>query len=131
MKILDTSNNYIVKNVAVKSQVKEWQADNVISLVNEDNTVHFIARYRKEKTGNLDENQIRKIIDEKNKIDSLIKAKENAIKNIDEQGKLTAELNDSIVDATSLSEVEDIYAHLTKERKRLKQILQLKMDLCL
>ena len=65
---------------------KKWQVSNLLELVAQDNSVHFIARYRKEKTGNLDENQIRGIIEKYNTFRSLNELKDKVIKNIDEQG---------------------------------------------
>ena len=70
------NNNQIIPEISNKLNFNICQVENVLSLTEEDNTVHFIARYRKERTGNLDENDIRSIIDLKKKIDNLIKAKE-------------------------------------------------------
>ncbi|NQU78702.1 S1 RNA-binding domain-containing protein [Candidatus Woesearchaeota archaeon] len=91
--------------------------NNVLNLVDDDNTVHFIARYRKEKTGNLNEEQIRLIISSRDKSQNLYKAKIKAIKNIEEQGKLTEELRNSIEQAKSMTIVEDLYAPYKRKKK--------------
>lgn len=103
--------------ISNKLNIKSWQVKSVIELVKDDNTVHFIARYRKEKTGDIDENLIREIIEENNIYEKLVKAKEIAIKNIEEQGKLTPELQKKITDSKTLLEVEDLYAPYKRIKK--------------
>jgi len=93
------------------------QVESVLNLSNEDNTVHFIARYRKERTGNLDENYIRKIIDLDKFYTKLAEAKESVISKIDEQGLLTEKIKAAILSATTISLVEDIYTPFKKKRK--------------
>lgn len=78
--------------------------------MDEGATVPFIARYRKERTGDLDENQIRDIIDTRKREENLYKAKCTAIEGIREQGLLTDELEATLQNAKTLKEVEDIYA---------------------
>ncbi len=103
--------------ISKKLSIPDWKVKNTIELLSSDNTVHFIARYRKEQTGNLDENHIRDIIELKSSIEKLNKAKQSAIKNIDEQGKLTPGLKSQIESATTLLEVEDIYAPYKRAKK--------------
>ena len=77
----------------------------------------FIARYRKEATGNLDEKEIRAILENFSKIEALYKAKVTAINGISEQGKLTPELEESIIKAETLKAVEDIYKPYRLKKK--------------
>ncbi|OVE74656.1 hypothetical protein BVX95_01630 [archaeon D22] len=103
--------------ISTELNLLNWQVKNVLDMMSEDNTVHFIARYRKEKTGNLDENEIRSVIELNEKIVKLEKARESAIKNIDEQGKLTEELKSKILACKTIQEVEDIYEPYKRTRK--------------
>lgn len=93
------------------------QTSNVLKLVNDDCTVHFIARYRKEMTSNLDEEGIRSIITLHDKEIKLDKAKDNALDSIREQGKLTPELESKINLAEALSHVDDLYTPFKRKRK--------------
>src|SRR5579862_7272039 len=81
----------------------------VIELLDDGNTVPFIARYRKEATGNLDEVQIQAVADRAEALRALHGRKHDVLRIIAEQGKLTAELAQSIVDAATLQAVEDLY----------------------
>lgn len=108
--------NY-VEFICSELNLKKSQVENVLKLIEELNTVPFIARYRKEVTGNLDENVIRAIVDIREKQINLFKAKESALKNIEEQDKLTKELEDSIIKAKTLKEVEDLYAPYKRKKK--------------
>ncbi len=83
----------------------------------EGSTVPFIARYRKERTGNLDENQIRSILELQKSEENLYKAKITALTGIEEQGKLTPELRTNIEQAKTQKEVEDIYAPYRLKKK--------------
>ena len=86
-------------------------------MLDEGNTVPFIARYRKEQTGSLDEVQIRDIMERSQYIQNLEHRKEEVIRLIEEQGKLTPELQQSIVKATKLQEVEDLYRPYKQKRR--------------
>lgn len=97
--------------------VKESQVASTMALLDEGATVPFIARYRKEVTGNLDEIEIGKILDTVSYMRNVEKRKEEVIKSIEEQGKLTEELTKSIMAAKKLQEVEDIYFPYRKKRK--------------
>lgn len=100
----------------------ENQISTVLEFVVEWATVPFIARYRKEKTGNLDEEQIREILKEKTRIENLYEAKKTALNGIFEQGKLTDELKENILKAKTLKEVEDIYKPY-KSKKKTKAMI--------
>lgn len=103
----------IAKDVNV--QLKQAQA--VIDLLAEGNTVPFIARYRKEVTGSLDEVQIKAIEDRYHYIQQLETRKEEVLRLIDEQGKLTEELQQAIQAATVLQRVEDLYRPFKQKRR--------------
>ena len=107
----------IVKNVATELNLKVSQIENTMSLFDEGATVPFIARYRKEVTGNLDEEQIREVIEKVTYYRNLGKRKEEVLRLIEEQGKLTEELKTSIVNAVKLQEVEDLYLPYKKKKK--------------
>ena len=109
----------IVSNVL---EFKIFQVEAVFALHAEWATVPFIARYRKEKTGNLDENQIRDILELKTKEENLYKAKQTAINGIEELGKMTPELMENLMKAKSLKEVEDIYKPY-KSKKKTKAMI--------
>lgn len=108
--------------VSKETGVKSSQAEQVIKLLEEGNTVPFIARYRKEQTGSLDEVQIKAVEDRYNYIQQLEQRKEEVIRLIDEQGKLTEELSVSIQNATVLQRVEDLYRPY-KQKRRTKAII--------
>lgn len=103
--------------ISKELNLKPFQVEKTLNLLEEQNTVPFIARYRKEVTGNLDENQIRKIQEIRQKEENIFKAKQSALKNIEEQGKLVPQLKENIVNAKTLKEVEDLYAPFKKKKK--------------
>jgi len=107
----------IVASVAKELSFKVPQVENTIKLFDEGATIPFIARYRKEVTGNLDEEQIRDVIEKITYYRNLEKRKEEVIRLIEEQGKLTEELHKSIVNAMKLQEVEDLYLPYKKKKK--------------
>lgn len=96
---------------------REKQISAVISMLEDGNTVPFIARYRKERTGSLDEVQIREIADENTRITNLQDRKEEVLRLIDEQGKLSASLSKEIKNAATLQKVEDLYLPYKKKKK--------------
>lgn len=112
-------NQEIIKQISNELNVKENQVENTLNLLMEGNTVPFIARYRKEATGALDEEQIRKINEVYEYQVNLLKRKEDVIRLIDEKGLLTEELKQQIMGATKLVEVEDLYRPY-KEKKKTK-----------
>ncbi|WP_419960045.1 Tex family protein [Psychrobacillus sp. BM2] len=103
--------------VSKDTGVKSSQAEQVIKLLEEGNTVPFIARYRKEQTGSLDEVQIKAVEDRYNYIQQLEQRKEEILRLIEEQGKLTEELTASINNATVLQRVEDLYRPYKQKRR--------------
>jgi protein Tex len=107
----------LLGKISAELAISQKQVNNVISLLNEGNTVPFIARYRKEQTGALDEVQIRNILERWEYVQNLEQRKEEVIRLIDEQGKLTAELNEQIVKAEKLQEVEDLYRPYKQKRR--------------
>jgi len=112
-------NKDIINEIAKELNIKITQVESVLTLLEEGNTIPFIARYRKEKTGSLDEEQIRKINEVYEYQVSLLKRKEDVIRLIDEKGLLTEELRDSIMKCDKLIEVEDLYRPY-KEKKKTK-----------
>lgn len=119
-------NQEIITNLASKLNIKESQITAVLNMLNEGATVPFIARYRKEATGALDEEAIRTINDEFEYQVNLLKKKEDVIRLIDEKGLLTEDLKNNIMASTRLVEVDDLYLPL-KKRKKLKRQQQLSL----
>ncbi|EOR26215.1 S1 RNA-binding domain-containing protein [Niallia nealsonii AAU1] len=103
--------------IAKEQNVSMKQVKSVITLIEDGNTVPFIARYRKEQTGALDEVQIKDIIDRYTYIQNLAQRKEEVIRLIEEQGKLTEELRKNITKAIKLQEVEDLYRPYKQKRR--------------
>mgnify|MGYP004529622021 FL=1 len=112
-------NDFIINEIANELDVKVNQVEIVLKLLEEDNTIPFIARYRKDATGALDEEKIRKIDEVYQYQVNLSKRKEDVIRLIDEKGLLTDELRDSIMKCSKLVEVEDLYRPF-KEKKKTK-----------
>jgi protein Tex len=110
------------EQIAKELDLKIFQTSIVLELTAEGATVPFIARYRKERTGWLDENQIRDIIELKTKIENLYKAKQTAINGITEMGAMTPELLENILKAKTLKEVEEIYKPY-KSKKKTKAMI--------
>jgi protein Tex len=112
-------NNIIIKEIGSNLNIKESQIIATLKLLEEGNTIPFIARYRKEATNNLDEEQIRAISEVYEYQVSLLKRKEDVIRLIDEKGLMTEELKNSILNANKLVDVEDLYRPY-KEKKKTK-----------
>lgn len=121
-------NDEIIKNITLELGIKEYQVNNTLSLLSEGATIPFIARYRKEATGSLDENQIGSINEVYTYQVNLLKRKEDVIRLIDEKGLLTPELEEEIRKASKLVEVEDLYRPF-KEKKKTKATEAIKMGL--
>ncbi|SUN35890.1 transcription accessory protein [Streptococcus downei MFe28] len=111
-----------IKVIAQELGIKASQIQAVLDLTQEGNTIPFIARYRKEKTGNLDEVAIKAIIDKDKSLRALAERKETVLAKIEEQGKLTPELKQAIQTADKLAEVEELYLPY-KEKRRTKATL--------
>lgn len=112
-------NEKIIKNIASDLNVKDSQVASALKLLSEGATIPFIARYRKEVTGALNEEQLRKINEVYAYEVNLLERKESVIKLIDEKGLLTDELKEKILNAEKLVEVEDLYRPF-KEKKKTK-----------
>lgn len=107
----------LIQTIAQDTGVKPQQAERTIALLDEGNTVPFIARYRKEMTGQLDETQIRAIEERLRYLRNLSVRKEEVLRLIEEQGKLTDELRKAIEKAVKLQEVEDLYRPYKQKRR--------------
>ncbi|MCI2943981.1 RNA-binding transcriptional accessory protein [Staphylococcus haemolyticus] len=107
----------LMNEIVSKYQFSEKQVKSVLELLEENNTVPFIARYRKEATGGLDEVQIKQISDEYQYVANLQKRKDEVIHNIEQQGLLTNELKEDILKQTKLQRVEDLYRPFKQKKK--------------
>ncbi|MFC5652817.1 Tex family protein [Paenibacillus solisilvae] len=107
----------IVKRIAAEISLPITKVKSAVSLLDEGNTIPFIARYRKEMTGELDENELRSIEEKLQYMRNLETRKREVIRLIDEQGKLTEELRQSIESSVKLQEVEDLYRPYRQKRK--------------
>jgi len=112
----------IIQTISGEFNIKPVQVENTIKLIDEGNTIPFIARYRKEVTGNLSDEVLRDLNDRLNYLRNLEKRKEEVIRSIEEQGKLTDELFVMIGTAKTLAEVEDLYRPY-KQKKRTRAII--------
>ena len=127
----------IFEQIAKELNIKVGQVENTVKLIDEGNTIPFIARYRKEVTGNLDDEILRNLEQKLQYLRNLEQRKEDVIRLIDELGELTDELKNEILNAETLSKVEDIYlpfrpkkrtrATIAKE-KGLKPLADLILD---
>ena len=111
------SDQDIFQLIAEELRILPQQVQNTVELLDEENTIPFIARYRKEVTGKLNEEQIRFIQTEVNYFRALEERKQTVLRSIDEQGKLTSDLLQKIVKACKLQEVEDLYLPYRPRRK--------------
>ena len=109
--------NTIKKQLADEFSIAQWQVDNTIELIDEGNTIPFIARYRKEKTGTLSDDILRDFFERLNYLRSLEAKKEEILRLIDEQSSLTDEISSSIASAVTLAELEDIYRPFRPKRR--------------
>lgn len=121
-------NEFIINEIANNLNITDKQVSVVLSMLAEGNTVPFIARYRKEATGALDEETIRSINEVYEYQVNLLKRKEDVIRLIDEKGMLTDDLKNSIMNCTKLVEVEDLYRPY-KEKKKTKATEAIAMGL--
>ena len=133
---MDVINEKLMKELSLKA----FQVENAIKLIDEGNTIPFIARYRKEATGEMSDEQLRDFFERLTYLRNLEKRKEEVIRLIDEQGKLTNELKSNIEKSETMTEVEDLYrpykqkkrtrATIAKEKglEPLSQIIYLQME---
>ena len=109
--------NDFIKEISEKLNIPEWKIKNTVDLLEEGKTIPFISRYRKERTGELNEIQIRDIFDNLEYLKKLSARKEEVLKNIGEKGKLTEELKKEIENAKTLQVVEDLYLPFKTRKK--------------
>jgi len=121
-------NDSIINEIANDLQVTKKQVEVVLNLLREGNTIPFIARYRKEMTGSMDEEMIRKVHEVYTYQENLFSRKEDVIRLIDEKGLLTEELKTAILKCQKLIEVEDLYRPF-KEKKKTKATEAIKLGL--
>ena len=107
----------IAHKIAEELSINDWQVEAVIRLLDEGNTIPFIARYRKEQHGTLDDEQLRNLYERLNYLRGLEERKEAVLKSIEEQGKLTEELKLQISEAETLVAVEDLYRPYKQKRR--------------
>ena len=121
-------NKEIIDNICLELNIKEYQVNNTLKLLSEGATIPFIARYRKEATGSLDENEINKINEVYTYQVNLLKRKEDVIRLIEEKGLMTDELKENILKCNKLIDVEDLYRPF-KEKKKTKASLAISLGL--
>lgn len=107
----------IIQKIKEELQVEKWQVEAAVKLIDEGNTIPFISRYRKEVTGSLNDEQLRNLDERLTYLRSLEDKKEQVLKSIEEQGKLTDELKERILAAQTLVVVEDLYRPYRPKRK--------------
>ena len=112
-------NMNITKKISEELKIQLWQAETAINLIDEGNTIPFIARYRKEKTGSLNDEVLRNLDERLKYLRNLEERKEAVLVSIEEQGKLTDELKQQIMQAETLVAVEDLYRPY-KQKKRTR-----------
>jgi uncharacterized protein len=109
----------ISRTIAGEMKIKPWQAEAVIKLTDEGSTVPFISRYRKEATGELDDEQVRTVVERTEYLRNLVKRQDDILKRIEEQGQLTPDLQAAIEKTHKLQELEDLYLPY-KQKKRTR-----------
>lgn len=114
---MEEKNLKLVEILCEEFNIKRWQAENAVALIDDGNTVPFIARYRKEATGSMDDTMLRDFHKRLMALRSLEGKREDILRLIDEQGKLTDELSEAIENAKTLSELEDIYRPYRPKRR--------------
>ena len=118
--------NKISQIIAEELNIRENQVEAAIKLIDEGNTIPFIARYRKEVTGGLSDEVLRDLGERLTYLRNLEKRKEEVVKSIEEQGKLTEEISKSIEEAKTLAEVEDIYRPYKPKKKTRATVAKVK-----
>lgn len=114
--------NIFTKRIATQLNLPEQKVENTLALLEEGCTIPFISRYRKEKTGGMDEVQIAQIAEKNDKCKEIAKRKETIIKTITEQGKMNTELQQRIENCWEATELEDIYLPYKPKRRTRAQI---------
>ncbi len=116
----------INETLAVEFKLKQWQIDNTVQLIDDANTIPFIARYRKEATGSLDDQLLRQIYERLQYLRSLLEQKEKVSASIEEQGVMTDEIANALLNAKTLTEIEDIYRPYRPKRKTRASVAKAK-----
>ena len=104
----------ILQKLTDEFSLKPWQVENTVKLIDDGNTIPFIARYRKEVTGSLDDQLLRNLSDRLTYLRNMEEQKDKIISSIEEQNLMTDEIRKSVENATTLTELEDIYRPLNK-----------------
>lgn len=112
--------------LAAEFKLKQWQIDNTVQLIDDANTIPFIARYRKEATGSLDDQLLRQIYDRLQYLRSLQEQREKVCASIEEQGAMTEEIASALSNAKTLTEIEDIYRPYRPKRKTRASVAKAK-----
>ena len=107
----------IIQVITQELKVEKWQVEAAVKLIDEGNTIPFISRYRKEATGSLNDEQLRTLYERLSYLRNLEDKKNQVLKSIEDQGKLTAELKKQILDAQTLVVVEDLYRPYRPKRR--------------
>ena len=107
----------IIQKITQELEVKKWQVEAAVQLIDEGNTIPFISRYRKEVTGSLNDEQLRKLFERLQYLRNLEEKKEQVLATIEEQGNLTEELKAQILAAETLVVVEDLYRPYRPKRR--------------
>ena len=107
----------VLQTIKEEFKLTDLHAKNIVSLIDEGNTIPFIARYRKEMTGSCDDQVLRELFDRLTYLRNLEKRKEEVVSAIEEQGKMTDEIRAAVDKATTLTEVEDVYRPYKQKRK--------------
>ena len=108
----------IIQKITQELEVKRWQVEAAVQLIDEGNTIPFISRYRKEATGALNDEQLRKLYERLQYLRNLEEKKEQVLATIEEQGNLTEELKAQILAAETLVVVEDLYRPYRPKREQ-------------
>ncbi len=108
----------IIVKLKEELKVEKWQVEAAVKLIDEGNTIPFISRYRKEATGSLNDEVLRNLYERLTYLRNLEEKKEQVLKSIEEQGKLTDELKERIVAAETMVVVDDLYRPYRPKRKR-------------
>ena len=112
----------IIEQLTKEFNIKQWQTENTIKLLDEGNTVPFIARYRKEVTGSLDDQLLRELFDRLEYLRNMEETREKIKAAIEEAGALTEELSSAIDNAKTLSELDDLYRPYKKHKKPARML---------
>lgn len=116
----------ILQKLTDEFSLKPWQVENTVKLIDDGNTIPFIARYRKEVTGSLDDQLLRNLSERLTYLRNMEEQKDKIISSIEEQNLMTDEIRKSIENATTLTELEDIYRPFRPKRKTRASVAKAK-----